>query len=144
MGSKSSTTKTDNYHQCLNIKRYSPENFNKLIENIVILDQINKNRIFYKELDEDLLDKFSKKYNQYIGIKRFCIPIIGGISCGKSTFLNYLLPFHNLLEIGNKITTKFICIIRHNKDINVPEIYNAKIEQRDGKAFNLQKLDKIY
>lgn len=136
MGSKSSTTNTDNYHQCLNIKRYSPENFNKLIEQIIILDQINKNRIFYKELDEDLLDNFCKKYNQYIGIKRFCIPIIGGISCGKSTFLNYLLPFHNLLEIGNKITTKFICIIRHNKDINVPEIYNVKIEQRGEKAFN--------
>jgi len=138
MGGKSSKTETetDSKHQSLNIKRYSPENFNKLIENIVTLDQINKNRIFYKELDEDLLDKFCKKYNQYIGIKRFCIPIIGGISCGKSTFLNYLLPFHNLLEIGNKITTKFICIIRHSKDINVPEIYNAKIEQRGEKAFN--------
>ena len=137
MGSKSSSPKEENNQQSYKtIKQYEPKDFNKLMENIEILEQINRNRMFYKELDDDLLDNFTKKYNQFIGIKRFCIPIIGGISCGKSTFMNYLIPYHNILEIGNKITTKFICIIRNCKNVNVPEIYNVKIEQRGEKAFN--------
>ena len=84
------------------------------------------------------MDKFSEKYLQYINIKRFCIPIIGPISCGKTTIMNYLLPFHNMLETGEKITTKFICIIRHKKEARIPELYNVKIEKRDEKgiAFN--------
>ena len=141
MGSNSSTTNSENTDKENKIispifKQYKPEDFNELIEKIALLAQISKNRMFFKELDDASLDKFSKKYNQFIGMKRFCIPIIGGISCGKSTFLNYLLPYHNILEIGSKITTKFICIIRHSKNINIPEIYNVKIEQRDERAFN--------
>jgi Tfp pilus assembly ATPase PilU len=100
--------------------QYKLEEINKLIEKISILNQINKNRIFYQNLDSKIIDKFARKYNSYIGIKRFCIPIIGAISSGKSTLMNYLLPFHNILETGEKITTKFICIIRHCI-INVPE-----------------------
>lgn len=92
------------------------------------------------------MDLFSDKYNKFINIKRFCIPIIGAISCGKSTIMNYLLPFHNMLETGEKVTTKFICIIRHKKEAKIPEIYNVKIEERDekGRALTLLKRVKIY
>ena len=115
---------------------YKLEEFNDLINKISILNQINKSRIFYQDLDQRDLNRFSRKYNSFIGIKRFCIPVIGAISSGKSTLMNYLLPFHHILEIGEKVTTKFICIIRHCKDANVPEVYETKIEERGEKEFN--------
>ena len=90
--------------------QYTLEEFNTLIEKISILNQINKNRIFYQNLPPKIIDKFARKYNSYIGIKRFCIPIIGAISSGKSTLMNYLLPFHNILEIGERITTKLFAL----------------------------------
>ena len=119
--------------------QYKPEKFKEFMAKLSVIDQINKNRAFYQELDRSQLDNFSIKYNKYIGIDRFCIPIIGAISCGKSTFMNYLLPFHNILEVGEKITTKFICIIRHCKDTNIPEIYKVKIEERGEKEFNFKE-----
>ena len=45
------------------------------------------------------------------------IIVIGMISSGKSTFLNGFLGF-NYLESSAKITTQFICIIRHNPNLD--------------------------
>ena len=120
---------------------YKPEEFNKLMEDIKLINQIKKHKLFFKEISSDWLNQFSEKYFQYINIKRFCIPIIGPISSGKSTIMNYLLPFHNMLETGEKVTTKFICIIRHKKEAIIPELYDVKIEERHekGNAFNFSE-----
>ena len=117
--------------QELEKRKYLIDEFPELIESISLVNLINERRLLYKDIIIKTLDNFSYKYGNSINIKRFCIPIIGGISCGKSTFMNYLLPFHNMLEMGENVTTKFICIIRHKKNITIPEIYNVKIEKRD-------------
>jgi septin family protein len=46
---------------------------------------------------------------------KFAIPVIGMISSRKSTFLNSLLGI-DLLETKDDVTTKFVCIIRHNQN----------------------------
>ena len=56
------------------------------------------------------------------------IPIIGMISSGKSTFLNSLLGI-DLLETKDNITTKFICVIRHNQSIHEPIFYHINLEK---------------
>ena len=61
--------------------------------------------------------------------------------------MNYLLPFHNMLEAGEKVTTKFICIIHHKKEAKIPELYNVKIKERDekGNAYNfIEKGDNLF
>ena len=105
---------------------------------------------------EDLQKKihsFYDIYKKYIGLKRFSIPVIGKISTGKSTFLNYLIHLNKTLEIKADIATKFICIIRHNKNNKTPKIYetkailrgnnemtNTKIQQLKGRMmFNFEK-----
>ena len=57
---------------------------------------------------------------------RKAIPVIGMISSGKSTFLNSLLGT-DVLEAKDDITTKFICIIRHNPDLKDPLFYHLKL-----------------
>ena len=47
---------------------------------------------------------------------KFAIPVIGMISSGKSTFLNSLLGI-DVLEAKDDVTTKFVCIIRHNSKL---------------------------
>ena len=86
-----------------------------------------------------MLDKISKKYGRLKNIKRFFIPIIGIISSGKSTFMNYLLQLNNILEIGEQITTQFICIIRHDEKNEIPELYEVSIVKRDNEAFNFNQ-----
>ena len=54
--------------------QYKLDEFNTLIEKISTLNQINKNRIFYQNLEPKIMDRFARKYSSYIGIKRFCIP----------------------------------------------------------------------
>ena len=65
--------------------------------------------------------------------EKYCVPIIGPISCGKSTFLNFLIyndDFDdNLLEEGLQITTKFVCVIRHNPKLENPEFYHVTLEK---------------
>ena len=65
--------------------------------------------------------------------EKFCVPIIGSISCGKSTFLNSLIYNDdfgdNLLEEGLQITTKFVCVIRHNPKLENPEFYHVTLEK---------------
>ena len=51
------------------------------------------------------------------------IVTIGMISSGKSTFLNSIFGF-NYLQVNDDITTKFICIIRYNPNIEEPLFYN--------------------
>ena len=69
----------------------------------VNFDFWKNNENFIDKLDEDerkeyqlLADKFNK-FKKYKDIKIFSIPIIGMISSGKSSFLNFLLGF-NCLE----------------------------------------------
>ena len=94
---------------------------------------------FLKKENIDLIKKYISKYNLFFNIKRFSIPCFGTISCGKSTFINYLLKLHNILEADEDIATKFVCIIRHNKDLKEPKIYTVKFEQRDIGKFNFEK-----
>ena len=48
--------------------------------------------------------------------KRKYIPIIGGISAGKSTFLQAFLGI-NVLETGETTTTRFICLIKNSNEL---------------------------
>ena len=86
-----------------------------------------------------------KEYLNYSGLDYFSIPVIGKISSGKSTFLNSLLGL-DCLESRTDITTKFICIIRHNPDNVIPRLYPAKLVERKSeihkKAFNFVKDEK--
>ena len=102
----------------------------------------------YNELIKDKsiikdINNFKNKYYNYLNISRFAIPIIGSISAGKSTLLNYLLQLKNLLEIGEGITTEFFSIIRHNKNYKEPVISNIKVEERDFFKYNFIKAEEI-
>ena len=97
--------------------------------------------------------EFNLQYLRYINIKRFTIPVIGRISSGKSTFLNAILGLNNILESNTDITTKFVCIIRHNQFIDKPKVYSVKLEERKEKQiiknenskpkFNFEKEEEI-
>lgn len=113
------------------------ENINEKIEKLFKYFDFVENES--NENNKRIIDKFNKKYKQYRGIKRFAIPIFGVISSGKSTFLNYLLNLNNLLEMDEQITTKFICIIRHNKTLKNPKLYKVKIDIRDEQSVNFEK-----
>ena len=91
--------------------------------------------------DENLKNEvrsIREKYYTYLNIKRFAIPIIGIVSVGKSTLLNYLLDLKNFLETGSEITTRFLCIIRHNINNEKPVISNITIEDRDEFKYNFE------
>ena len=59
---------------------------------------------------------------------RKAIPIIGMVSSGKSTFLNSLVGT-DVLEVNEDITTKFVCIIRHNPNLKEPIFYHLKLAE---------------
>ena len=87
-------------------------------------------RMKNKEIQENC-EQFKYHYNKLIGIKRFCIPVFGKISSGKSTFLNYILHLHDVFQTDYNISTKFVCIVRHNPNLNkILKIYNVKVNQR--------------
>ena len=94
-----------------------------------------------KEYDEFqyLKEKFKQKYEKFRDIKRFSIPIIGMISSGKSSFLNFLLGM-NCLEKDDDIATKSVVIIRHNKNLKIDEkyIYSAIIKERHEGFYNFE------
>ena len=98
---------------------------------------------FMKSKNEEMINKFISKYNLFFNIKRFSIPCFGTISCGKSTFINYLLKLHHILETDEDIATKFVCSIRHVKGLKKPKIYDVKFELRDTARFNLEKNKQI-
>ena len=56
--------------------------------------------------------------------------VIGMISSGKSTFLNSIFGF-NYLQTSDNITTKFICVIRYNPNIDEPILYHLKLIEKN-------------
>ena len=103
----------------------------ELIEKIYNILTIDKKYISELVSDfNDLKEEFEPKYLKYINIKRFAVPIIGRISSGKSTFLNFLLGLKDILQTDTKITTRFVCIIRYNEEAENPKAYNVKLEER--------------
>ena len=90
-----------------------------------------------------LIQEFQDRYATYRNIKRFSIPVIGCISSGKSTLLNYLLNLKNVLEVDREITTKCICIIRHQKNLKKPRVYRAKLVYRGEDVFNFEEGEEI-
>ena len=98
------------------------------------------NRMKNKSVQQ-LCENFKYHYNKLTGIKRFCIPVFGKISSGKSTLLNYILHLHGVFETDYNISTKFVCIVRHNPNLNnTPKIYNVSVSKRG----EYKKGDKIY
>ena len=92
--------------------------------------------------DENIIEKvknLKEKYYTYLNITRFAIPVIGSVSVGKSTLLNYILNLKNFLETGIDITTRFLCIIRHNINYKSPVISNITIEERNLLKYNFIK-----
>ena len=70
--------------------------------------------------------------------RKYAIPVIGMISSGKSTFLNSLLGL-DLLETKDDVTTKFVCIIRHNKSLKEPKFYHIKLEEEENENYSFIK-----
>ena len=120
--------------QFKNTLKYIQENFN-------LWNNEFKYKLGDKEYDEFqfLKEKFKKKYEKFRDIKRFSIPIIGMISSGKSSFLNFLLGM-NCLEKDDDIATKSVVIIRHNKNLKIDEkyIYSAIIKERHEGFYNFE------
>ena len=63
--------------------------------------------------------------------KRYYIPIIGGISAGKSTFLKGFLGI-NALQTGETTTTRFIILIKNSNDLL---FYHIIPKNKDKKFF---------
>ena len=86
-----------------------------------------------------------KEYLNYTQLDYFSIPVIGKISSGKSTFLNSLLGL-DCLESDTIITTKFICIIRHNRELSAPKLFPVILKKRKSEinpnAYNFVKDEK--
>ena len=122
-------------------KETKSDNKDEFDETIKIIKKIN-NQVdnFYDELqiinnNQDLMNKINKyilDYLKFDKIKRFTIPVIGKINCGKSTILNYILNLDDILEFSCNITTKFVSIIRHNKKLKgkKPNVYKVNFIQR--------------
>ena len=125
------TTKQTDYS---NLKKQFQNTLKYFQENFDLIDKNNelKFKLEDKEFNEfQILEDEFKKYKRFKNIKRFSIPIIGMISCGKSSLLNFLLGM-NCLEKGDDITTKSVVIIRHNKNLKNDEryIYSVIINER--------------
>jgi len=107
-------------YDCLSIANY----YDKYVDNENIIRKVKL---------------FREKYYTYLNITRFAIPVIGSVSVGKSTLLNYILDLKNFLETGIDITTRFLCIIRHNINYKSPVISNITIEERNLLKYNFIK-----
>ena len=97
--------------------------------------------------NEEILETiklFNQKYTKFKNINRFCIPVIGKCNSGKSTFLNYLLHQKEILETKDDISTKFICIIRHDPSLSYPKIFQANIVLRDTIVINDENGEKEF
>jgi len=124
------------------------------------LETINQINFYLKDYKNEILDLCKKKphlkkdinnfninYSRYIDLERFSIPVIGKISSGKSTILNFILDLKESLQVESKTTTKFVCIIRHNKTLKGqnPILYNVNFVKRSelDNHFNFEKGDLI-
>ena len=92
---------------------------------------------------KNLITQFKNRFYPYKSIRRFCIPVIGCISSGKSTILNYLLRLKKTLQMADKITTKCVCIIRHKKGCKKAKIYDVEIKERGNYIYNFEKGEEI-
>ena len=103
-----------------------------------IIDFTNNNQNLRNEINN-----FNQKYSKFENIERFSIPVIGKISSGKSTILNNILDLRDGLQVKSNTTTKFVCIIRHNKLLKgkEPIIYDVKFVKRteDNNYYNFKK-----
>ena len=126
---------TKRFHDAKNFIKELGKNFENIKTNLFE----EKEKESFNELDE----KFNEKFKKFNVIDRFSIPIIGLISSGKSTFLNYLLNI-DCLESKYDITTKCIVIIRHNKSLKSPELFSVKFQERDKGTYNFIKNEKLY
>ena len=101
----------------------------------------SKIKILKNKSLQNLCEEFRYHYYKFNGIKRFSIPVFGKISSGKSTLLNYILHLHGVFETDYKISTKFVCIVRHNPNLDKKlKIYNALVNKRG----EYKKGDKIF
>ena len=84
-----------------------------------------------KDLEKEIT-LFQMNYSQFQDLERISIPVIGQISAGKSTLLNAILDLKDSLQVQSKTTTKFISIIRHNRELKEksPKIYTVKFTPR--------------
>jgi len=91
---------------------------------------------------------YENYYSKFIGLKRFSIPVFGKIISGKSTLLNYILNLHGIFETNYNVSTRFVCIIRHNPNLlDGPKIYNVSVSERgeyikDGQKIKLWRFMK--
>ena len=98
----------------------------KFKENISNIKDIQVNAAI-----QNFIYSYENYYGKFMGLKRFSIPVFGKISSGKSTLLNYILNLHGIFETNYNISTKFICIIRHNPNLeNGPKLYNVSVSER--------------
>ena len=112
-------------------------------------DNISKfKNINLKDNIESFQQNYKNYFNKFTGLKRFSIPVFGKISSGKSTLLNYILNLYGIFETNSNISTKFICIVRHNSNLeNGPKIYKVSIRERgvlikDNKKIKLWNFEK--
>ena len=110
--------------------------FFQIVDENYIKDQITKNKII-------VCKNYVEKYSNFIGISYISIPIIGIVKAGKTTFLNYIHSFNKYLEVDEDIATKFICIIRHNKNNKKAKIYKVESEKTKKGSFNFKKGEEI-
>ena len=89
---------------------------------------------------------FQLNYSQAEGLNRFSIPVIGQISSGKSTLLNIILNLKDSLQVQSNTTTRFVSIIRHNKDLKDknPKIYTVKFIERANLKNQTKEIKKCY
>ena len=127
----------------IDLKKHNQELVEKLNKvNKKINEFLSLTNYYNKYIDDENIkhqvDMIRNKYYTFLNIKRFAIPIIGSVSVGKSTLLNYLLDLKNFLETGTDITTRFLCIIRHNINYKKPLISNITIEDRGNFKYNFE------
>ena len=127
----------------IDLKKHNQELVEKLNKvNKKISEFLSLTNYYNKYIDDENIkhqvDIIRNKYYTFLNIKRFAIPIIGSVSVGKSTLLNYLLDLKNFLETGTDITTRFLCIIRHNINYKKPLISNITIEDRGNFKYNFE------
>ena len=138
MGIFPNSNNTPEHKYSFETKHYKPNEIELLNEKLQKIDKAIKMNLKLdndNQIDRKIKFDFWSKYGQYIDIKRFAIPIIGAIDSGKSTFLNNFLNLHNILQTGQEVTTRFITIIRHDKNAKIPELYKVEIQKRNNGAY---------
>ena len=132
--------KIDNQKENNNLNYYLNQ-----IQNLSVFfknDFINSPEFKNEEIKNEY-NYFLEHYNNFIGIKKFSIPIFGIISSGKSTLLNYIINLDNILEMDEDVSTQFICIIRNKKGLKIPKLYSVILDWRDEHSFNFLKGNEI-